>query len=180
MKDIFRKAASKTAYAMGTASAFLISVVIVIVWGLSGPVFNYSDTWQLYINTGTTVATFLMVFLIQNTQNRDAKAMHLKLDELIRSTKSARNSFMDLENFTDEDLEILDREFQEMHEGLKDNSTLRRLRKKIQTEKERRVTIRKAGKAAGQAITTILKAPVSVVRSSTDKTTVKIPKDDSK
>lgn len=163
MKELFRRAASKTAYAMGTASAFLMAVVIVIAWGLSGPIFNYSDTWQLYINTGTTVATFLMVFLIQNTQNRDAKAMHLKLDELIRSTKSARNSFMDLENFTDADLELLDREFQELHEGLKDNPAIRRLRKKISVEKERRVSIKRAGKAAGQAITTILKAPAAVV-----------------
>lgn len=165
MKEAFRKIAAKTAYAMGTASAFLISTVLVIIWGLSGPFFNYSDTWQLYINTGTTVATFLMVFLIQNTQNRDSKALHLKLDELIRSTKSARNAFVDLDNFTDEDLELLDREFKELREELQDNASIRRLRKKILAEKERRVSL----KSAGKAITTLLKTPLPGIKNKDEK-----------
>lgn len=160
MKEAFRKLAAKTAYAMGTASAFIISTILVIIWGISGPFFNYSDTWQLYINTGTTVATFLMVFLIQNTQNRDSKAIHLKLDELIRSTKSARNAFVDLDNFSDEDLELLDREFKELKEELQDNASIRRLRKKIAAEKERRVSL----KSAGKAITTLLTTPLAGVK----------------
>jgi low affinity Fe/Cu permease len=89
---------------LGSAWAFAGAIVILIVWGLTGPVFHYSDTWQLIINTGTTIVTFLMVFLIQNTQNRDAKAIQLKLDELIRALKGARNQLVDLENLSDEDL----------------------------------------------------------------------------
>lgn len=161
MKEIFRKIAAKTAYAMGTASAFLIATLLVVVWAFTGPIFNYSDTWQLYINTSTTVATFLMVFLIQNTQNRDSKALHLKLDELIRSTKSARNAFVDLENFTDEDLELLDREFKELHIELQDNASIRKLRKTIAAEKERRNSFQ----AAGDAITSLMKNPLGSISS---------------
>ncbi len=158
MKEIFRKIAAKISYATGTANAFLLAIAVVIVWAISGPAFGYSDTWQLVINTGTTIVTFLMVFLIQNTQNRDSKALHLKLDELIRSTKSARNAFIDLENFSDEDLELLDRESREMHEELQDNATIRRLRKKIEEEKTRRVSVR----SAGAALKTILRTEISV------------------
>jgi len=95
----------------GSSSAFAIAVLIIIVWGITGPLFGFSDTWQLVINTGTTIVTFLMVFLIQNTQNRDAKAIHLKLDELIRAKHGARNKMVDLENCTDEELEEIEREF---------------------------------------------------------------------
>lgn len=151
MKEIFRKIAAKISNATGTANAFLLALAVVIVWGLTGPAFGYSDTWQLVINTGTTIVTFLMVFLIQNTQNRDSKALHLKLDELIRSTKSARNAFVDLENFTDADLELLDREFKEANEGLKENATVRRLRKKIEEEKSRRYSFQGAGEAIRNA-----------------------------
>ncbi|MCA9343113.1 low affinity iron permease family protein, partial [Candidatus Saccharibacteria bacterium] len=112
---------------------------------------------QLVINTGTTIVTFLMVFLIQNTQNRDSKALHLKLDELIRSTKSARKAFIDLENFSDEDLELLDRESKEMHEELQDNPSLLKLRKKIEEEKSRRVSLRSAGGAIKSMLGTPLK-----------------------
>lgn len=157
MKETFRKIAAKISFATGTATAFLLSVAIIVVWGITGPAFGFSDTWQLVINTGTTIVTFLMVFLIQNTQNRDSKALHLKLDELIRSTKTARNAFVDLENFSDEDLDLLDREFKEAHEELKENSTIRRLRKKIGDEKSRRLTVRGAG-----AIKTILKTEIPV------------------
>lgn len=156
MKEVFRKIAAKISNATGSAYAFLFALLVIVVWGISGPAFNYSDTWQLVINTGTTIVTFLMVFLIQNTQNRDSKAIHLKLDELIRSTKSARNAFVDLENFSDADLELLDREFKEANEGLKENATVRRLRKKIEEEKSRRGSF----KSAGGAIKTMLETPL--------------------
>lgn len=101
---------------MGTPQAFLVALVVVIGWLVSGPMFGYSDSWQLIINTGTTIATFLMVFLIQNTQNRDAKAIHLKLDELIRSGKGARNSLVSLEELSDLELESLEAEFKKFHD----------------------------------------------------------------
>jgi low affinity Fe/Cu permease len=87
-------------------------VLVILVWVLTGPMFHFSDTWQLVINTATTIVTFLMVFLIQNTQNRDAKAVHLKLDELIRALKGARNELVDLENLSDEELKKLEKQFQ--------------------------------------------------------------------
>ena len=91
-------------------------MLIIVVWAVTGPVFNYSDTWQLVINTGTTIITFLMVFLIQNTQNRDAKAIHLKLDELLRANKNARTSLANLENRPDAELKRLQKEFQNLCE----------------------------------------------------------------
>jgi low affinity Fe/Cu permease len=114
MKESFQRFATKVADAVGSPWAFFIALVIVAAWALSGPVFHFSDTWQLLINTGTTVATFLMVFLIQTTQNRDARAIHLKLDELIRSTKSARNVFADLEHATEEELRHFQEEFKRL------------------------------------------------------------------
>jgi low affinity Fe/Cu permease len=109
--ETFRKMASSAATAVGSKWAFLLSLVIVVVWAGTGPIFHFSDTWQLVINTGTTIVTFLMVFLIQNTQNRDAKAIHLKLDELIRGVKGARTNLVNLEELSDEELENLQREF---------------------------------------------------------------------
>jgi len=97
---------------LGSAWTFASAIFIIIIWGLTGPMFRYSDTWQLIINTGTTIVTFLMVFLIQNTQNRDAKAAHLKLDELIRALKGARNELIDLEKLADEDLTSLEKQFE--------------------------------------------------------------------
>jgi len=91
----------------GRASTFAIAGLVVIIWAVTGPFFNYSDTWQLVINTGTTIVTFLMVFLIQNTQNRDSAVLHLKLDELIRVSESARNKLLDLEDLTEGELERL-------------------------------------------------------------------------
>ena len=95
----------------GTSLAFALAAGTIVVWLVTGPIFQFSDTWQLVINTGTTIVTFLMVFLIQSTQNRDARALHLKLDELIRSINAARNKLIDLENCTDEELDKVQREF---------------------------------------------------------------------
>lgn len=114
MKELFHKLAYKTSVAVGSASAFLIALTIVIVWAITGPLFGYSDTWQLVINTGTTIVTFLMVFLIQHTQNRDAKILQLKLDELIRAVSAARTKLVGLENLPDEELEQLEKEFQRL------------------------------------------------------------------
>ena len=118
MDEFFRKFAHASASLVGSPIAFLLGVVIVVVWGVTGPAFHYSDTWQLVINTGTTIVTFLMVFLIQNTQNRDAKAMHLKLDELIRAVASARNRLVHLEDLSDSDLSVLEDEFKKLHEKM--------------------------------------------------------------
>ena len=107
----FSEIARLTANALGSPWAFALACLTVLVWAAAGPFFNYSETWQLYINTGTTIATFLVVFLIQNTQNRDAKAIHLKLDELIRATHAARNRLINLEDCTDEDLKEIQSEF---------------------------------------------------------------------
>ena len=109
--DAFRLFAKNSSRMLGSAWAFAAAILIILIWGLTGPMFHYSDTWQLIINTGTTIVTFLMVFLIQNTQNRDAKAVHLKLDELIRALKGARNELIDLETLTDEDLASLEKQF---------------------------------------------------------------------
>jgi len=110
----FAKLALAASEAVGTPRAFLIAVFVVLAWALSGPLFHFSDTWQLVINTGTTVVTFLMVFLIQATQNRETRALHLKLDELIRSQRRARNIFADLEHATDEELAELESEFRKV------------------------------------------------------------------
>ena len=111
MSDVFRIFARRSSVVLGSAWAFATAILIIVIWGLTGPMFHYSDTWQLIINTGTTIVTFLMVFLIQNTQNRDAKAVHLKLDEVIRALKGARNHFIDLEKLSDEDLASLEKQF---------------------------------------------------------------------
>jgi low affinity Fe/Cu permease len=112
MNEFFHKLAHKSAEIMGSAKSFIISVLLIVIWGITGPFFHYSDTWQLIINTATTVLTFLMVFLIQNTQNRDAKAIHLKLDELIRAVRSARNQMVDLEDMSESELDALQTEFE--------------------------------------------------------------------
>jgi len=111
MKDHFRKLAQNIATWTGSPAAFGLSVFGILLWAVLGPTFHYSDTWQLVINTTTTVITFLMVFLIQNTQNRDARAIQLKLDELIRATATARNQLIDLENLSDAELDKLHVEF---------------------------------------------------------------------
>jgi len=114
VSDAFRVFARHSAIALGSAWAFAGAVLVILVWILTGPMFHFSDTWQLVINTATTIVTFLMVFLIQNTQNRDAKAVHLKLDEVIRALKGARNQLVDLENLSDEELKKLEEQFKSM------------------------------------------------------------------
>jgi low affinity Fe/Cu permease len=114
IRDAFRCFAQRASVLLGSAWAFCGAVLVIFVWLVTGPTFHFSDTWQLIINTATTVVTFLMVFLIQNTQNRDAKAMHLKLDELIRALKGARNQLVDLEDLSDEELKKLEEQFQRM------------------------------------------------------------------
>jgi len=120
MKETFRKLAHWSAEVIGSPTAFVLSCLGVVVWAVYGPYYGYSDTWQLIINTGTTVLTFLMLFLVQNTQNRDAKAIHLKLDELIRSAGKARNQLLDLEDMSDAELDVLQAEFEKLR-----NKTLR-------------------------------------------------------
>ena len=111
VSDAFRVFARRTSVLLGSTWAFVVALFIILIWALTGPTFHYSDTWQLIINTGTTIVTFLMVFLIQNTQNRDAKAMQLKLDEIIRALNKARNEMVDLENLSDEELNRLEDQF---------------------------------------------------------------------
>jgi low affinity Fe/Cu permease len=114
LNEFFRKFSSVTSEIVGSSWSFIGAVLIIIIWGASGPAFGYSDTWQLVINTGTTIITFLMVFLIQNTQNRDARAIHLKLDELLRAVEGARVSMANLENLPDEELQRLSKEFEQL------------------------------------------------------------------
>jgi low affinity Fe/Cu permease len=116
MQDGFRRFANTASRALGTPIAFALALLVVVVWAVTGPLFHFSDSWQLVINTGTTVVTFLMVFLIQATQNRDATALHLKLDELIRSTREARNTFADLENASEDELKQFQDEFRKLRD----------------------------------------------------------------
>jgi low affinity Fe/Cu permease len=114
IRDAFGVFARKTSSVLGSAWAFVCAIAIIVIWAMTGHAFGYSDTWQLIINTGTTIVTFLMVFLIQNTQNRDAKAVHLKLDELIRAIGGARNKLVDLEKLSDDELKTLEQEFEKL------------------------------------------------------------------
>jgi low affinity Fe/Cu permease len=123
VQDAFRVFARQSSIILGSAWAFAGAVLVILVWVLTGPTFHFSDTWQLVINTATTVITFLMVFLIQNTQNRDAKAMHLKLDEIIRALKDARNELVDLEDLSDEELKKLDEQFRRLRKRAEHDGT---------------------------------------------------------
>src|SRR5256885_8589631 len=111
--------AAKAAGWVGSACAFTLAIFTIVLWSLSGPHFHYSDTWQLVVNTATTVVTFLMVFLIQNTQNRDARALHLKLDEVIRALNSARNEMINIETLSDTELEHLAKRYERFSEEWK-------------------------------------------------------------
>src|ERR687888_707389 len=119
----FRIFAHQSSIVLGSAWVFVGAVLIILVWVITGPTFHFSDTWQLIINTATTVITFLMVFLIQNTQNRDTKAIHLKLDEMIRALKGARNQLVDLEDLSDEDLKKLEEQFQRLRKKAEHDGT---------------------------------------------------------
>ena len=123
VSDAFRCFAQRSSTLLGSAWAFCGAVLVIVVWLVTGPTFHFSDTWQLIINTATTVVTFLMVFLIQNTQNRDAKAMHLKLDELIRAVKGARNQLVDLEELSDNDLKKLEEQFRRLRKQSENSRT---------------------------------------------------------
>jgi low affinity Fe/Cu permease len=118
VRERFRRFAHRAADVMGSPWVFFAAIGIVFLWALSGPAFGYSNTWQLLINTGTTILTFLMVFLIQNTQNRDARALHLKLDELIRAVEGARTKLVHLEDLTDDELDELQQQFRRLHDRM--------------------------------------------------------------
>lgn len=128
----FHVFATKAAYLVGTKWAFLAALLVIVVWLISGPYFHYSDTWQLIINTGTTIVTFLVVFLIQNTQNRDPRAIHLKLDEIIKSIDKAQNEMIDIEHLSDAELQKLADKYQKLREECDSRSK----RHKKGTEKE--------------------------------------------
>src|SRR5256885_431435 len=122
----FHKFACKTADVVGSLWSFFLAIAVIVLWAVTGPIFHYSDSWQLVINTGTTIVTFLMVFLIQNTQNRDAKTFHLKLDELIHAIKGARNEMIDLEEMSDDDLAALKKEFERVSGHRQESAASRR------------------------------------------------------
>lgn len=142
MKETFRRAATRVSTLAGSASVFLLAVATVIVWATTGPLFNYSDTWQLVINTGTTIVTFLMVFLIQNTQNRDGKAVQIKLDELLRATNGARTQYVGLEDFSDDDLATLEQGFKRMAQNPDSARAIEKMRDKLSDEHDRRHKLR--------------------------------------
>jgi low affinity Fe/Cu permease len=141
LRVIFRSFAQATSRRAGSGWAFSLAVLVVLVWLLTGPLFRFSDSWQLVINTGTTIVTFLMVFLLQNTQNRESKAIQLKLDELIRAVKNARNTMIHLEHLSDEEIEKLEKQSQ-MFRGRRE----RRARKEPQLPGDQR-----PGPASGSA-----------------------------
>jgi low affinity Fe/Cu permease len=112
--DHFGRFAARCSHYLGSRWAFVVAILVILIWGATGPMFHFSDTWQLIINTGTTIVTFLMVFLIQNTQNRDAKAIHLKLNELIHAVDKAKNRLIDVESLSDVELDELARTYEKI------------------------------------------------------------------
>jgi len=122
----FGKFAARSSYYLGSRWSFVAAIGVIVVWALTGPIFHYSDTWQLVINTGTTIVTFLMVFLIQNTQNRDARAIHLKLNELIHALDKAKNQMIDVENLSDLELEELTKTYEQIRAGAQDRRQMRK------------------------------------------------------
>ena len=125
---LFTRFAKWASRATGRPVTFIGAALVVVVWAITGPIFDFSDTWQLVINTGTTIITFLMVFLIQNTQNRDTEAMHIKLDELIRAVSSAQNTMMDLEELDEKELDKIRAEYEKLAE---------KARKKLESSKSK-------------------------------------------
>jgi low affinity Fe/Cu permease len=124
--DRFAKFSAKSSHYLGSRWAFICAIAVILVWAISGPIFHYSDTWQLVINTGTTIVTFLMVFLIQNTQNRDARAIHLKLNELIHAIDKARNNMIDVENLSDLELDELARTYEKIRSSAEERQQKKR------------------------------------------------------
>lgn len=124
INKFFEKFSDKITSWTGSSMAFGIALGVIIVWGISGPIFGYSDTWQLVINTGTTIITFLMVFLIQKTQNKDSKAIQLKLNELVAANKKASNRMVDVEDFTEEELDVLHKFYQKLSEKAKEEDDI--------------------------------------------------------
>jgi low affinity Fe/Cu permease len=118
--SVFERAASRITFWTGSSAAFATAFSIVLIWAVTGPIFKYSDTWQLVINTGTTVVTFLMVFLIQKSQNKDSKAIQLKLNELIAASRSASNRMVDIEDLTEEELDVLHKYYQTLSDMAED------------------------------------------------------------
>lgn len=145
--NLFERFANWATKATGSASAFILAVVIIIVWGVTGPVFKFSDVWQLVINTGTTIITFLMVFLIQKSQNKDSKAIHLKLNELIAANKYASNRMVSVEDLSEKELDklhefyctltALAKEENDIHSSHSIDAAKRNHLSKIETHKER-------------------------------------------
>ena len=134
---MFRRFATRAALLTGKPHIFGLAAFVVVAWLVTGPIFAFSNSWQLFINSFTTITTFLMVFIIQSTQNRDAKAVQLKLDELIMATRG-RNALVDLEDMTDEELAALDQEFRDIHDQLSTGKTMKQLHAKIEAESARR------------------------------------------
>ncbi len=121
MRDSFHRFSHRVSDLVGSPGAFLLALSTILLWGMTGPVFHFSDTWQLIINTGTTIVTFLMVFLIQNTQNRDSAVVQLKLDELIRASAGAHNALLDLEELTEHDFDLLRARYQALARGARED-----------------------------------------------------------
>ena len=132
----FTRLTKGTAHVTGRSSTFILAVLVILAWAVTGPIFRFSDTWQLVINTGTTIITFLMVFLIQSTQNRDAEAMHVKLDEIIRSIEGAKNELLDLEELEDEELQSIRETYEKLAEDARDALRRRALSQKPQEERD--------------------------------------------
>lgn len=129
MNEPFRKFSARVSNVVGSAHSFFLAVLLVALWAITGPLFDYSTTWQLIINTGTTIITFLMVFIIQNTQNRDSKAMKLQLDEIIQSNRKASSQFLDLDDMSDAELDALRQHFKDMHQKLEQHTQKRATQK---------------------------------------------------
>ena len=123
--DRFGKFAARSSYYLGSRWAFVVAIGVIVAWALTGPIFHYSDTWQLVINTGTTIVTFLMVFLIQNTQNRDARAIHLKLNELIHAVDKAKNQMIDVESLSELELDELTKTYEKIRSSAQDRQQAR-------------------------------------------------------
>ena len=149
MGDYFHRFAQRVSSGVGSGTAFVLAFLVVLAWALTGPLFHYSNTWQLVINTGTTIVTFLMVFLIQNTQNRDAKVFQLKLDELIRAVRDARNDFIDIESLSDKELEQIQAQFRDLREHVGPSRLNRSLVDRLPRELARREHTKASGKTEG-------------------------------